>query len=63
MLERLQPFEAEMDTRSGRSYLMRILPYRTSDDHIDGVVLSFVDISTRREAERNLVTMTSGSGC
>jgi two-component system CheB/CheR fusion protein len=56
VLERLQPFEAELDTRGGRSYLMRILPYRTSDDHIDGVVLSFVDISTRRQAERNLVT-------
>jgi len=56
VLERLQPFEAELDTRGGRSYLMRILPYRTSDDRIDGAVLSFVDISTRRQAERNLVT-------
>ena len=33
---------------------MRILPYRTSDDRIDGVVLSFVDITSRRDAERNL---------
>ena len=27
-------------------YLMRILPYRTTDNVIDGLVLTFVDITT-----------------
>jgi signal transduction histidine kinase len=30
---------------------MRLTPYRTSEDHIEGVVLTFVDITARRQAE------------
>ncbi|MFX5817321.1 PAS domain-containing protein, partial [Acinetobacter baumannii] len=31
-------------------YLRRILPYRTSDNRIDGVVITFVDITDRKRA-------------
>ena len=31
--------------------MMRLRPYRTVEDRIDGVVLSFVEITQRREAE------------
>jgi PAS domain S-box-containing protein len=31
---------------------MRIMPYRTTDDRIDGVVLTFVDITSRVNAEQ-----------
>jgi two-component system CheB/CheR fusion protein len=34
------------------AFLMRIRPYRTIDDMIDGVVVTFVDISERRRRER-----------
>ncbi len=34
------------------SYLMRILPYRTTENVIDGLVLTFVDISIARRLER-----------
>jgi two-component system, chemotaxis family, CheB/CheR fusion protein len=37
----------------GASYLVRLLPYRTIDDRIDGVVLTFVDISAQA-AKKNL---------
>jgi signal transduction histidine kinase len=30
---------------------MRLTPYRTSDDRIDGVVLTFIDITARKQAE------------
>jgi two-component system CheB/CheR fusion protein len=33
---------------------MRLRPYRTVDDKIDGVVLTFVDISERRQVEEAL---------
>ena len=36
---------------SGRYYLLRILPYRTTRNMIDGVVITFVNISEQRRAE------------
>lgn len=54
VLERLERVEREVQTRDGRWQLMRILPYRTSDDRIDGVVLTFVDVTERRRAEEAL---------
>jgi two-component system CheB/CheR fusion protein len=49
VLERLQTIEHEVQTHDGRWYLMRVLPYRTSDDHIDGVVLTFVELRERQQ--------------
>ncbi len=40
-----------MRAHNGRWYLARLLPYRTLDDKIDGVVLNFVDITDHRRAE------------
>lgn len=51
VLEKLQPIEREVETSNGRLYLMRVLPYRTAEDRINGVVLTFVDISRRKAAE------------
>ncbi len=36
--------EEDVRDQDGRWYTMRILPYRTSDDKIDGVVILFIDI-------------------
>jgi two-component system CheB/CheR fusion protein len=43
--------ENEIKAKNGFWYLMRILPYRTIDDIIDGVVITFIDITERRRAE------------
>jgi two-component system CheB/CheR fusion protein len=37
--------EIEVQGEDGAYYLMRILPYRTSENVIDGLVLTFVDVS------------------
>jgi two-component system CheB/CheR fusion protein len=50
VLETLVPAERELQD-DGRWLLARVLPYRTVDDHIGGVVLSLVDITERRHAE------------
>ncbi len=50
----LQPAETEVETRRGETFLMRVLPYRTSDDHINGLILTFIDISARKAAEELL---------
>jgi two-component system, chemotaxis family, CheB/CheR fusion protein len=36
---------------AGLAYIMRIRPYRTVDNVIDGVVMTFVDITERRNAD------------
>jgi two-component system CheB/CheR fusion protein len=38
----------------GRWFLARALPYRTTDDRIAGVVLTFIDITERKQAEEAL---------
>ena len=54
VLERLQTIEREVETTDGRVFLLRLLPYRTTDDRIDGVVLTFQDVSGRHEADQRV---------
>ena len=51
VLERLKTIEREVESSDGHTYLMRILPYRTTDDRIDGVSITFHDITAWRQAE------------
>ncbi len=51
VLESLVPIEQEVRTHDGDWYLVRIQPYRTLDNVIEGVVLTFTDISKRIVAE------------
>ncbi len=54
VLKDLAPVEHEVQSLDGGWFLVRIRPYRTVDDKIDGVVATFVDISERRHAEEAL---------
>ncbi|MGA2409902.1 MAG: PAS domain-containing protein [Candidatus Binataceae bacterium] len=54
VLRTLQALEREVHGSDGRWYLARLAPYRTLDDKIDGVVLSFVDVTGHHEAEEQL---------
>lgn len=51
VLDTLVVFESEFQTEDGDHYLTRILPYRTVHNMIDGVVITFTDISQRVAAE------------
>ncbi|HEX6110935.1 MAG TPA: chemotaxis protein CheB [Geminicoccaceae bacterium] len=50
----LAPAEAEVESDQSRWYLRRMIPYRTEDDRIDGVVVTFTDITARKRAEEAL---------
>ncbi|KVZ94038.1 CheR family methyltransferase [Burkholderia ubonensis] len=50
----LRLIERELKSNDGRWYLARFVPYRTTEDRIDGAVLSFIDITDRRRAEERL---------
>jgi two-component system, chemotaxis family, CheB/CheR fusion protein len=54
VLQTLLPFEREVQGENGRTYLARFLPYRTLEDKIDGVVLTFIDINERKQMEQAL---------
>jgi len=54
VLESLTPKEAEVQVKSGTWYLMRIRPYRTMENLIEGAVITLVDISERKKAEASL---------
>jgi two-component system CheB/CheR fusion protein len=51
VLDTLVPVEREVSQDNEAYYLMRLMPYRTTDDYIDGVVITFVDITARQRAE------------
>ncbi|MBL8055239.1 MAG: PAS domain S-box protein [Anaerolineales bacterium] len=54
VLESLVPQEAEVQTKAGVWYLMRIRPYRTLENVIEGAVITFVDITQRKQMEEAL---------
>jgi two-component system CheB/CheR fusion protein len=54
VLDTLVPKEAEVQVKGGAWYLMRIRPYRTMENLIEGAVITLVDISERKKAEEGL---------
>ena len=54
VLENLTPVRREVRSRKGRWYELRMRPYRTVDDKIDGVVITFLDVTDRKSMEQRL---------
>ena len=54
VLDDLVTVEHEVRLDDDGWFLSRMAPYRTTDDHIAGVVVTFVDITVRRQAEEEL---------
>jgi signal transduction histidine kinase len=54
VLQNLTPLTKEVQDNDGRSYLRRIVAYRTDDNRIDGVVITITDVTDRAERERSL---------
>lgn len=52
--ETLHMVEREVRSNDGTCYIVRMLPYRTTEDRIEGAVLTFIDITSRRSAEERL---------
>jgi two-component system CheB/CheR fusion protein len=54
VLDKLTPIEREVQTQDDRWYVRRVLPYRTEDNRIAGVVITFAEVSDQKRAEQNL---------
>ena len=51
VLQSLKPIERDVETKNGEWFSRRILPYRTHDDSVAGVVITFTDITQRRKTK------------
>jgi two-component system CheB/CheR fusion protein len=49
--ESLRPIERQVASTDGRWFISRVLPYRSSEDRIEGVVMNFIDVTERHEAD------------
>jgi two-component system CheB/CheR fusion protein len=58
VLTHLVPIERELQDNAGRWYLTRMHPYRSNNDRIEGVVVTFIDITDRKEAEAELARVS-----
>jgi two-component system CheB/CheR fusion protein len=54
VLRKLAAVEKPIGTRDGRWFTVRIMPYRTQDDRIDGVVITFANITGSKTLEAKL---------
>jgi two-component system CheB/CheR fusion protein len=54
VLDKMVPMEREIATSSGQWLIAQIVPYGTTEDRIAGLVLTFVDITTRKQTEESL---------
>jgi two-component system CheB/CheR fusion protein len=45
VIDSLIPYEQDVQDQQGHWYSLRIRPYRTTDNHIDGVVIGLIDIN------------------
>jgi two-component system CheB/CheR fusion protein len=54
VLQKLGFTEKPINARDGRWFTVRIMPYRTLDDRIDGVVITFADITVAKTLEAQL---------
>lgn len=54
VFEDLVPIEREINTHAGEWYVRRILPYRTQQNVVAGVVITFIDSTERKQIAETL---------
>lgn len=54
VMESLISKEVELRTKEGQYFLMRTMPYRTGERLIDGVVMTFTDLTEHKQLEQRL---------
>jgi two-component system CheB/CheR fusion protein len=60
VLEQSHSVEKEIVTTDGYAYLMRVLPYHSVNEKVDGVVITFVDIQEVKSLQSKLIVSEAG---
>jgi signal transduction histidine kinase/PAS domain-containing protein len=55
VLTTLTSIEKEVAARDGRQYIIRVIPYRTQEGHVHGVVLTLVDVTALKTTQQALM--------
>ena len=55
VLQSVTALEKEVAAQDGRQYFLRVLPYRTEHNAVEGVVLTLVDVTTLKRTESDLL--------
>ena len=58
VLQSLVFVQKQVPGKDGRWFSVRIMPYRTNDDRIEGLVITFIDITTLKQAEEKLKSLS-----
>ena len=58
VLRTLVPVDRDVRDEGGKQYMARVLPYRSTDNYIAGVVVTFVEVTALKTAERSLRQQT-----
>ena len=53
--------EKEVQHADGSSYFVRLMPYRTQMERVDGVVITFIDLTNLRRTEKQLADIVESS--
>jgi len=59
VLERLEPLVDEIETRDSRIFKRQIMPYRSGDNRVGGVVVTFSDITGHKRAAEKLTDLNA----
>jgi two-component system, chemotaxis family, CheB/CheR fusion protein len=59
VLRKLMPIEREVRGEEGGWFLLRMRPFRTTEDRIQGVIFTFVEITRLKQAEAELVELNA----
>jgi two-component system CheB/CheR fusion protein len=62
VLKTLVFMEKEVPTRDGRWFAVHIMPYRTRENRIDGIVITFIDITVAKTLEAKLRKTSRAQG-
>lgn len=49
--EELTPIEREVEVQPGKWYLVRVRPYRTEFNSVEGIIITFIEISSLKEQQ------------
>lgn len=58
VVDTIQPIDKEVRDNAGNWYLMRIRPYRTIENAIDGIIVTFIEINTLKNAQDEVDSLT-----
>ncbi len=59
VIDTLKPLSIEVQNRQKNWFLMRIIPYRTAENAVDGIIITFVDTTSLRKSEHNVLELST----